>query len=180
MRILKENTVALFIDIQEKLFPHILDKEILEQNLTSLSEGLKVLGIPTLVTEQYTKGLGPTIYPLKKLFGDFPCIEKISFSCCDEPRFMGAIMNLEKKTVVICGIEAHVCVLQTVIDLVQLGFQPVVVEDCIASRKLSDKITAINRMRMEGAIITSKESILFELTRFSGSDTFKAISKLVR
>ena len=85
-----------------------------------------------------------------------------------------------KKNVILCGIETHVCVLQTTIDLIQLGYQPIVIEDCVSSRKLSDKQTAIERMRQEGAIISSLESILFELARFSGNETFKAISKLVK
>ncbi len=180
MRILKEHTIAIFIDIQEKLFPFIQDKDQLEQNLVTLSAGLKALEIPLLVTEQYTKGLGFTIVPLKMELGDHPAIEKTAFSCCDEPRFMTALNAACKQNVILCGIETHVCVLQTVIDLIQAGYKPIVIEDCVSSRKLSDKQTAIERMRKEGAIISSLESILFELTRYSGNETFKAISKLVK
>lgn len=180
MRILKEQTLAVFIDIQEKLFPFIQDKDQLEQNLVTLSAGLKALGIHLLVTEQYTKGLGFTILPLKMELGDYPAIEKTAFSCCDEPRFMTALIASKKQNIILCGIETHVCVLQTTIDLIQAGYQPIVIEDCVSSRKLSDKITAIERMRQGGAIISSLESILFELTRYSGTETFKAISKLVK
>ncbi len=180
MRILKEHTIAIFIDIQERLFPFIQDKDQLEQNLVKLSAGLKALEIPLLVTEQYTKGLGITIEPLKMELGDLQAIEKTAFSCCDEPRFMTALNATGKQNVILCGIETHVCVLQTVIDLLQSGFQPIVIEDCVSSRKLSDKQTAIERMRQEGAIISSLESILFELARYSGNETFKAISKLVK
>ena len=180
MRILKENTVGLFIDIQERLFPYMQEMDLLEQNLITLTAGLKVLEIPFLVTEQYTKGLGFTILPLKKAFDDYSAIEKISFSCCDEPRFVNALSASARKNVILCGIETHVCVLQTAIDLVQAGYQPIVIEDCVSSRSLSDKRTAIERMRQEGAIISSVESILFELTRYSGTETFKDISKLVK
>lgn len=180
MRILKENTVAIFIDIQERLFPFIHDKDTLEQNLVTLSAGLQTLEIPLLVTEQYTKGLGFTVPPLKIALGDHHAIEKTAFSCCDEPRFMTALNASGKQNVILCGIETHVCVLQTAIDLLQSGYQPVVIEDCVSSRKLSDKNTAIERMRKEGAIISSLESILFELARYSGTDAFKAISKLVK
>jgi len=180
MRILKEHSIAIFIDIQERLFPFIQDKDKLEQNLVILSAGLKALEVPLLVTEQYTKGLGLTILPLKMALVEHAAIEKTAFSCCDEPRFMTALNAAGKQNVILCGIETHVCVLQTVIDLMQAGYQPVVIEDCVSSRKLSDKLTAIERMRQEGAIISSLESILFELARYSGNETFKAISKLVK
>ncbi len=180
MRILKENTIGLFIDIQEKLFPHMEGNQQLELNLIKLFEGFKVLEIPFLVTEQYTKGLGPTISPLRSAFGEYEPIEKTAFSCCDEPPFMYAVNKTGKKNIIICGIETHVCILQTAVDLIQEGFQPVVIEDCVSSRKGSDKKTAILRMSQEGVIISSLESVLFELTRFSGTDTFKAISKLLK
>lgn len=180
MRILKEDTIGLFIDIQEKLFPHMQEMDQLEQNLITLSAGLKVLEIPFLVTEQYPKGLGITILPLKMAFCDYLAIEKMSFSCCDEPRFTNTLSAADRKNVILCGIETHVCLLQTALDLLQAGYQPIVLEDCVSSRKISDKHTAIERMRQEGVIISSLESILFELTRFSGTETFKAISKLVK
>ncbi len=180
MRILKEDTIGVFIDIQERLFPHMQDMDQLEQNLLTLAAGIKVLEIPIVITEQYTKGLGFTILPLKMAFSEYSVIEKTAFSCCDEPRFADTLKEIGKKSVILCGIETHVCVLQTAIDLIQAGYQPIVIEDCVSSRKLSDKITAIERMRQEGAIISSLESILFELTRFSGTETFKAISKLVK
>lgn len=180
MRILKENTTGLFIDIQDRLFPHVQESGQLEKNLIMLAAGLKALEIPLLITEQYTKGLGFTILPLKMALGDYSAIEKIAFSCCDEPDFIDAINQTGRKNVILCGIETHVCVLQTAMDLLQSGYQPVVIEDCVSSRKLSDKNTAIERMRKEGAIISSLESILFELTRYSGTETFKVISKLVK
>lgn len=180
MRILKEDTIGVFIDIQERLFPHMQDMDQLEQNLITLAAGLKVLEMPFLVTEQYTKGLGFTILPLQMAFGDCTSIEKTAFSCCDEPQFSALLRETGKKNVILCGIETHVCVLQTTIDLTQAGYQPIVIEDCVSSRKFSDKHAAIERMRQEGAIISSLESVLFELTRFSGNETFKAISKLVK
>jgi len=158
----------------------MLDMEQVEQNLITLTAALKVLEVPYLVTEQYTKGLGFTIQLLRIAFGEYEAIEKTTFSCCDEPEFIKAINAAGRKNIILCGIETHVCVLQTAIDLLEAGYQPVVIEDCVSSRKLSDKNTAIERMRQEGVIITSLESILFELTRNSGTETFKAISKLVK
>ena len=180
MRILHDNTIALFIDIQEKLFPHIRDKERLEQNLIKLGKGMHILEIPVLVTEQYRKGLGITIPILKPVLEGYPNIEKTAFSCCDEPDFMSKFKSFGKELVIICGIETHVCVLQTAMDLLALGYRPIVIEDCVSSRKDSDKAVAIHRMRQEGVIISSLESILFELTRFSGTEKFKLISSLVK
>jgi hypothetical protein len=180
MRILKENTLALIIDVQERLFPHIYEKEILEKNIRILISGLKILDIAILVTEQYPKGLGFTIPALNEVLPSNPAIEKISFSCCDEPAFIKSLAHSGQKSIIIAGIESHVCVLQTVIDLFKQGYQPIVIEDCVSSRNPNDKKIALKRMRQEGAIVSTYESILFELLRVSGTEQFKAISKLVK
>jgi nicotinamidase-related amidase len=180
MRILTVRTVAVIIDVQERLYPHIHENEKLEKNLRTLISGLKILEIPLILTEQYPKGLGSTIPSLKEMLQSFPRIEKISFSCCDEPVFMKSLADSEKKNVLVAGIESHVCVLQTVIDLLNQNFLPVIIEDCVSSRNLNDKRVALKRMRGEGAIISTTESILFELLRVSGTEQFKAISKLVK
>jgi nicotinamidase-related amidase len=180
MRIVKTNTLAVIIDIQELLFPMIADYEKIEKNCVALIKGLREIGIPMLVTQQYTKGLKPTIASVSAAVGEYEPIEKMAFSCCDEPRFDEALALASRKFVIIFGIETHVCVLQTCIDLIDRGYIPVVVEDCVGSRNPNDKRIAIKRMRDEGAVITTKESILFELLRVSGTDTFKAISALVK
>lgn len=180
MRIHKEHTSAIVIDIQERLFPHIHENKVLEKNVNLLIQGLNLLKIPVIVTEQYRKGLGPTIESVSGSLIDFHPIEKLSFSCCDESKFLKDLMLKNSKHVIIAGIEAHVCVLQTVIDLVDNGFHPVVVEDCVSSRKANDKHMAIERMRSEGAVITTYESILLEICRVAGNDTFKAISQLIK
>ena len=180
MRILKENTLGLVIDIQERLLPHIHQYEKMLSNTTILIDGLKVLNIPLLITEQYRKGLGPTVNEIQNKFDDFAPLEKMTFSCCDEDGFNRKLKELDRKNVIIFGIEAHVCVLQTALDLISDGYQPVVISDCISSRSIDDKLIAIERMRKEGAIVSSYESILFELARISGTEAFKAISKLVR
>jgi nicotinamidase-related amidase len=180
MRILKERSAALIIDIQERLFPFIFENEKLTKNVTKLIEGLKIIGIPIFVTEQYVKGLGPTISPIVAVMADHPRIEKMAFSCCDEPSVMEGIAVTGKENIIIAGIESHVCVLQTVIDLKSNGYNPIVVEDCVSSRSENDKRLAIERMRQEGAIITTCESVLFELLRYSGTEQFKGISRLVK
>jgi nicotinamidase-related amidase len=180
MRINRELSLGLIIDIQEKLFPHMDQHEVLLRRCAILIEGIKVLDIPLVLTEQYPKGLGATVPEISALYGQKPVIEKIAFSCCDEPALMQHAFLQSRNTVIICGIEAHVCVLQTVIDLLEAGYQVVVVEDCISSRKPEDKRVAVERMRAEGAVISTSESILLELARVAGTEEFKAISRLIK
>ena len=180
MRINREACVGLVIDIQDKLFPHMDQKEKLLKRCLILLEGLQVLKVPLMLTEQYPKGLGSTLEQLSTAMERNHPIEKVTFSCCDEPSFQNTLDQLNRNTLIICGIEAHVCVLQTVVDLIGSGYKPVVVADCISSRSADDKRIALERMRAEGAIITTCESILFELTRLAGTDEFKAISRLIK
>ena len=180
MRILKDDTFALIIDIQEKLFPHIHENKRLLENTKKLVEGLKVMGIPIKITEQYKRGLGDTLPEISESLQDCPFFEKKAFSCCDDAAIMESINASSRRTVILTGIEAHICVMQTAIDLLANGFRPVIVEDCVSSRKPDDKRISINRMLHEGITVTSYESLLFELCRYSGTDEFKAISKIVK
>jgi len=180
MRIKKENTIGVVIDIQSRLYPFIQDHELLTKRNRILLEGLRILKIPIVVTQQYTQGLGETIPEIAEVLGDYKHIEKTAFSCCDEPRFNEDLALSSKMYVIVTGIEAHVCVMQTVNDLIGQGYIPVVVEDCIGSRNPNDKNMAVERMRQSGAIITTYESILFELLKYSGTDQFREISRLVK
>lgn len=180
MRIKRENTIAVIIDIQERLYPFIHENEILTEKVSRLIKGLRTLGIEIIVTEQYSKGLGATIKPVQESLGDYKHLEKMSFSCCRLSDFNSRLSTSGKKFVIICGIESHVCVLQTVLDLLEKGYTPVLVEDCVSSRNPNDKKIAVERMRAEGAIITTYESILFELLEVSGTEEFKTISKIVK
>ena len=180
MRIEKKQAAALVIDIQEKLYPHMDQKEELLRRTSILLEGFKVLQIPLVITEQYPKGLGPTLKPISLLVEKEAVLEKISFSCCGAPAVSDTLKSLERPCIIICGIEAHVCVLQTVVDLLEEGYGVVVVEDCISSRNPVDKRVAVERMRSEGAVISTCESVLFELAKVAGTDEFKAISRLVK
>ena len=116
MRIKKENTVAVIIDIQERLFPVMWEKERFLQNCQILLKGLETLNVPMLVTQQYSKGLGETLPEIKNAIPGFNFIEKKDFSCCDEVVFVEKLKATTAKNVIICGIESHVCVLQTAID----------------------------------------------------------------
>jgi nicotinamidase-related amidase len=180
MRILKEDTIGLVIDIQERLVPVMEENEQLVENCCKLIQGLQILGLPLLVTQQYSKGLGETIDEIKSVINDFQFIEKKDFSCFDEPVFAEKLELSGAKNVIICGIEAHVCVLQTAIDLKEAGYIPVVIFDCVSSRAFDNVDLAAERFRYEGIMMTSMESILFELTRSAGVSEFKEISKLVK
>ena len=194
MRILREQTSALLVDVQERLFPHMYESDCLEASLPVLLKGLEVLDIPLLVTQQYTKGLGPTIPKIQEVLGwnrdiqrsdpapyvGRPYVEKIAYSCWGEPAFRDAFTALDREQVLLAGIESHICILQTAIDLKQAGYTPVVIEDCTSSRRENDKRIALQRLQAEGILISTCESILFELTREAGTDTFRAISRLVK
>ncbi len=186
MRILSAETAAVIVDVQQRLFPHMHEKESLETKLNTLIRGLKLLAVPLIVTQQYSKGLGPAISSLQEALGWAPAhdrenfIEKIAFSCWDEPVFRQALEATERKRILLAGIEAHVCMLQTAVDLQAAGYTPVVLEDCTSSRRAGDKLIAFQRLAREGILVSTCESILFELTRSAGTDTFKAISRLVK
>lgn len=180
MRIKAQDCVFVQVDVQERLFPHIADNEELEKNLITLIKGLKLHEIPIIVNEQYKKGIGETIASLRELTDDYPHFEKTTFSCCGNLDGLAAIKATGKKIVILAGIETHVCVLQTALDLLEEGLQPVLVTDCVNSRKAKDKDTAIQRLVQAGVIPTTYESLLFELTVNAKNPVFKEISKLVK
>lgn len=176
MRIEREQTIALVVDYQEKLVPAMHENEQLIHNSCILLEGLNTLEVPMILTQQYTKGLGMTVEPIAEAVGTTEYIDKIAFTAYDAVKWK----LRGKKYVIVCGIESHICVLQTVIDLKAAGFVPVLVADCVSSRKESDKQVALERARQEGAIVTTYESLLFELLKVAGTETSKKIQKLIR
>ena len=180
MRINVEETLFCLVDVQEKLYPHVTNKEEIEKNLITLVKGLKVLSVPFIVNEQYKKGIGETIPSLKELVEEYPSFEKTTFSCYKNEETIEAINKMNKKVVIVAGIETHVCVLQTCIDLLEAGFKVVLVTDCCTSRKQKDTDVAILRLIQAGVIPTTYESLLFELTLNAKNPCFKEISNLVK
>lgn len=176
----REDTVFIAIDFQEKLMPVMFGKETLEDKVCRLAEGMKAMGIPHIVTQQYTKGIGETIPSIAEAIGDFEPIDKVSFSCMNNEEFVSKLKATGKKTAVVCGIEAHICLQQTVLQLLDEGYTVYVPADCISSRSETDKLFSITRMGEAGAIITSYESILYELLVSAKAPEFKAISKIVK
>jgi nicotinamidase-related amidase len=143
-------------------------------------EATRELNVPILVTEQYVKGLGPTLAVLKEKAGDAPCYEKMSFSCCGSAEFVDTLKATGRNQVIICGMETHVCVLQTVIELRDAGFQVHLVTDAVMSRSKRNWETATLAMTQAGAVPTCTESVVFQLLKVAGTDEFKKLSKLVR
>ncbi|EGK07840.1 isochorismatase family protein [Psychrobacter sanguinis] len=181
-RIQRENCQAMIIDVQEKLSPHIYRyNDILKKTLI-LIQGLQVLDIPILLNEQYPEGLGRTVPEIMAVLDatKSKTIEKVTFSACDNDETWNYLAQQNRISVLVFGVEAHVCVMQTVLDLLDNGMQPVVIADAIGSRSAYDRRQAIRRMRRAGAVITTTEAILFELCRSSKDPVFKAISQLVK
>jgi len=179
VRIRKETSQAVVIDVQERLFPVMNDPESLERRLLILLEGLEILGIPRICTEQYPKGLGKTRERVSALLEGVPVLEKVSFSCLGASGFMEHLDG-KRRQVILCGIETHVCVLQTALDLLGRGFVPVVCRDAVDSRNPEDKETALKRIRQSGGIVTTTESLMFELLETAGTDSFRSISSLIK
>lgn len=175
----RTKTALLIIDLQEKLLPAIMESETVIQNTIKLIEGCKILAVPIYCTEQYPKGLGTTELRIKNLIPS-EIISKMFFSCIGAGDLFERMKHKNIKQVIVCGVEAHVCVQQTVLDLLANNFQVDVVADAISSRKKIDYEISLQRMRSEGAEITTTESVLFELLNICGTDEFKAISKLIK
>ena len=177
--LVKEKTALLVIDFQQKIIDVMQNKDLLVENTIKLIKGMKVLGVPIFLTEQYPKGLGNTIDEIKSEIGT-EAIEKMSFSCSGAGDLFKTLIDKNISQVVVCGIESHVCVQQTVLDLIENGFQVNVAADAVSSRKQFDLKIALERMRANKAEITTTESILFELLNICGTDKFKSIIKIIK
>lgn len=175
-----EDTVLVLIDFQERLFPVMHEKEKLLGNVLKLIRGARVLEIPILITEQYPKGLGPTLPEIKGLLPDIKPVEKTCFNCCDEGEFCRSLEVLKRKQVLIAGIEAHICVYQTAAALSRDGYQVEVVGDCVSSREPENRLVALFRLGAGGISPTTVEMALFELLKMASGDKFKQISNIVK
>ena len=178
----KEMAVLVAIDFQEaqtRIMPPGIGK-ILIQNLKILIAFARQLKIPILATEQYPKGLGRTIAEIREEFGGIIPIEKVSFSCCGVTAFNRQLEELERTQIILTGIEAHICVLQTAIDLIQRNYEVHVVADAVGSRKKLDWETGLKWMEKKGAMISTTEIIAFQLLKEAGTEDFKKLSKLLK
>ena len=180
----RDDTIAVFVDLQERFAPTIADMEEVLAGASVLARATRRLALPFLVTEQYPKGLGPTLPPVADyLLGGGPGqrrpIEKTAFSCCGEPAFLDALESSGRRSVVLCGIETHVCVLQTALDLLARDFGVWIVADAVGSRAPANRDLALRQLDAAGAVVTSVETALFQLLGDAKAPDFRDVQALV-
>jgi nicotinamidase-related amidase len=171
-------TALLVIDVQEKLMPKIPGAAALVRNIAFLIDGVRLFGVPVMATEQYPKGLGPTVAELAQRLPERP--DKVAFSSCAIPSVAEGFRNMGRSRIVLAGIESHVCVLNTALDLLAADFRVYVAVDAVASRFAIDHETALRRLERAGAILTTVETALFEMTGGANHPRFKQLSALVQ
>lgn len=176
----QENAALIVVDVQGKLAHLMYEKERLFENLRKLIRGVRVLQIPIIVTEQLPEKLGSTIPEIAELVPDVEPIRKSTFSCCGSDSFMHALRSLKRRQILLAGIEAHVCVYQTALDLLNIGHVVHLVADAVSSRTAMNRRIGIQRITREGAKLTSTEMALFELLRVAEGDKFKQILQIVK
>ena len=168
------------VDVQGKLAQIMHGREALFKNVQILIQAAKILDIPTLWCQQCPEALGPTVPEIAQLFDKNEPINKAAFSCCGDEKFSANLKELARKQVLLCGIETHVCIYQTAVDLLRQNFHVEVIADAVSSRALENKQIAINRLATEGANITCTETVLFELLKTAEHPKFRQIAKLVK
>lgn len=177
----RKNTVFMLIDYQGRLAQVMHDDEKLYNNMTKLVKGINILGLPVIWVEQYPKGLGETVEGIQKLLSENnQAIAKMDFGACEQSDVQSLLEEYDATNFVLAGIEAHVCVYQTVKQLLQQGKQVEFVEDCISSRTEENKKIAVRKMEALGAYPTSIEMLLFELMGTAEHPKFKEISQLIK
>lgn len=178
----QENTQILIIDIQEKLLNASFNKEIIEKKSEIISKAATILNIPVIVTEQYPKGLGETIDSIKENLSadNTKYFEKVSFSALADSELLKQLKKNKKQQVIVLGIETHICVHQTVADLLKLGCNVVIASDACGSRSELEHICGLENMKSSGAEIKTTEMILFELLKTAKHNKFKEIQALIK
>ena len=177
-----DRSVLLVVDVQERLFP-AMDSDLRDgvvRNLKLLGAAARQLNLPLIVSEQYPKGLGHTLPELKEAWSQVTPIEKVTFSCCDAPGFTEQLKATGRTQVVLAGIEAHVCVLMTGLDLLNLGYTVHVAADATCSRTRQNWQLGLDQLRQAGAVITNTESAIFQLLRRSDTEAFRTLQKMIK
>lgn len=181
IKLSRESAALAVIDMQEAFRSVISDFGEVASRIATAVEGARLLEVPVIVTEQYPKGLKHTAEEIvARLPEELKAIEKSCFSSCGSKEFLSQLIGSNKKQVLVCGIEAHICVLQTALDLLERGFEVFVLVDCITSRKPENKQVALARLTQAGAVLSTLEMSLFEMMRSADSPQFKAIQNLIR
>lgn len=179
-RLLPDRSAVLLVDLQERLVPVMRDRQRLIRRAARLVQGAHLLGVPLLVTEQYTRGLGETVNEISRYFVNPHCIEeKTKFSACIDP-VRTQLELIEAESVVVAGIEAHVCILGTCLDLLEAGYQVFPAWDAISSRRAEDKHAAQERLAMAGAVPTTVETALLEWLGDASDSRFRLMQNLIK
>ena len=178
---LRDYSQLIIIDMQQRLCDAMATDAIhtVIKNTGILLQSALLLEIPVIYTEQYPQGLGVTVPDLQSWLAADMRIEKTTFSCCEEPRFNRHLTS-DRPQIILAGMEAHICILQTALQLQQMGRQVFVAEDAVTSRNVEHKTNALSRLRQSGIIVTNTESILFEWLAVAEGELFKKISTLIR
>ncbi|MGY0373709.1 hydrolase [Clostridium sp. JNZ J1-5] len=178
--LLKEESSLLIIDVQEKLVPAMkYGKQVIEK-INILVSAAKEMNMPIMVTEQYPKGLGGTVEEVNAGLENALKLEKNFFSACAEEKIVAAFKETGRKKIIVTGTETHICVFQTVRDLIGLGYEVFVVSDGVASRTKENYKNGLDLMKNMGAVVVNTETILFDLMKKSGTPEFKALSRLIK
>lgn len=176
-----DDVILVVIDVQERMMPVVADRENVIDGIATLCRGMRTLGVPILVTEQYPKGLGQTVPAIRQALGeDYRPLEKATFSAAKDRDFLQAFEASNRHQVLICGVESHVCVYQTARDLHNLGYTVEVVADAVGSRTADNRAIAMERLAHHGVDFTSVEMCLFDLMVTSEHENFREISALVK
>ena len=175
-----QNCCLVVVDVQGKLAQLMYEKERLFSAIQILIKAAKILNVPIIWSQQCPQSLGPTVPQIAGLLAGIEPINKAEFSCCDCDQFNIKLAALSRQQVILCGIEAHICIYQTAVDLLRKGYDVTVVTDAVSSRTLENKQTAIDRMKSERVNISCVEMALFELLRTAEHPQFKQIAKLVK
>jgi len=174
----RSDCTLVVIDVQDRIIETISEYEAVVQNVKALIKAFQVLHVPVLSTEQ--EKLGKTVPDLAALLNKSPLIRKFSFSCYEPLELNRRLSEAQRRTAVICGIETHICVLQTVLDLLKNGYSVQVVRDAVSSHRIIDHETALDRMKMSGAVMTTTEATIYELTERAGTEEFRKILQIVK
>lgn len=176
----RERSCLCVIDFQTRLLPAMTGGDDAVENAIKIIRGARELDVPILASEQYPKGIGPTVESVSDLLEPQEILEKIEFSAASNPDFLKACEKLSRDQAVLVGIEAHVCVLQTALGMLKAGWQVYVVADATASRTASNHALALDRLRDAGVTVVSAEMVLFEWMERAGTEAFKTISALIK
>lgn len=176
-----KTTLLLVVDVQEKLAAAMPPEALAQvvKNVGILIEAAKILGVPVLASEQYPKGLGPTVAALKEKLPEVP-LTKMTFDACSDLGIASVLSARAPRSVVVVGMESHVCVFQTARELVRRGYATHVVTDAVCSRREENRALGLSLCQQAGAVITGTETVCFDWLNVAGTDAFKAVSKLVR